>query len=151
MTIHRLHRRRRPAADYGGSLAKAGRWNTTGHGVLYCASSVSLCCLESLVHLDRTEIPSDYVWSTAQLDDVPGILEYHGDLWHIGNTRLAGDSWLQSRDALAVRVPSVVIPSEHNVLLNSALDEFDHLEWSAPEPFTFDPRLLDPDVSYLFV
>jgi len=142
MTIHRLHRRRRSADDYGGSLATPGRLNTTAHGVLYCASSLSLCCLEILVHLDRTEIPNCYVWSYTKLRRMPSILEYHGDLSHIDNTRRAGDSWLQSRESIALRVPSVIIPSEYNVLLNASHDEYGHFVWSDPEPFAFDARLI---------
>src|SRR3954454_17610019 len=96
----------RGRANYRGEgRPRSGRWNTTGHGILYCASSVSLCCLESLVHLDRTEMPDDYAWSHTTLEQMPPILEYHGDLAAIDNTRLAGDSWLQSRQCLAVRVP----------------------------------------------
>jgi len=39
--------------------------------MLYAGDSFALCCLEVLVHLDKTEIPSDYVWAEAEIRPEP--------------------------------------------------------------------------------
>lgn len=40
-------------------------------------------------------------------------------------------------------VPSVIIPGELNYLLNPAHPEFAEIRMGAPEPFAFDPRLVE--------
>jgi RES domain-containing protein len=42
---------------------------------------------------------------------------------------------------LAIQVPSVVIPEESNILLNTKHPGYNALRWSDPRPFRFDPRL----------
>jgi hypothetical protein len=45
-------------------------------------------------------------------------------------------------------VPSVVMPwrTHVNFLLNPLNDNFNGLQWSEPEVFDFEPRLLDPNL-----
>jgi hypothetical protein len=54
---------------------------------------LSLACVEILVHLDKSELPRDYVWSRAELAKDPGFLEVT-DLSHVvilpGRWRLVG-------------------------------------------------------------
>jgi RES domain-containing protein len=140
MTIYRMHRSARAAGDYAGAMLAGGRWNPIGTPMLYTAEHLSLACLEILVHIDKTQIPLDYVWSKAQLANQPGLLHFT-DLNNVSSCQMAGDAWVRTADQLAIRVPSVVIPEEFNVLLNPNHSEFKALEWSDPRPFRFDPRL----------
>jgi hypothetical protein len=43
--------------------------------MLYTAARLSLACLEVLVHLDKGQLPRDYVWAKAELLDIPNVLE----------------------------------------------------------------------------
>jgi RES domain-containing protein len=43
--------------------------------------------------------------------------------------------------ALAIHVPSVIIPEEFNILLNPKHAGHSGVDWSEPRPFRFDPRL----------
>jgi hypothetical protein len=52
-----------------------------------------------------------------------------------------GGVWIRRGNQLAVRVASIVIPEEFNVLLNPNRAEYKALAWSTPRPFHFDPRL----------
>ena len=61
MTIYRMHRAKRPAGDYRGAMVAGGRWNPIGTAMLYTAEHLSLACLEVLVHLDKDQLPRDYV------------------------------------------------------------------------------------------
>jgi RES domain-containing protein len=52
-----------------------------------------------------------------------------------------GDGWARARRSAVLFVPSVVIPSEENVLLNPEHPEFGEIEIGRPRPFAFDPRM----------
>lgn len=142
MRVFRMHRKQRASSDYGGSLVYPGRWNTAGTPMLYVASSLSLACLEVVVHLTANQIPADYVYSSATLGYMPAIAEYRGDLGDELSTRRFGQWWATQRNELAIRVPSVVIPIEFNLLLNPTHADFNRVAWNLPEPFRFDERLL---------
>ena len=135
-----------------GSALRAGRWHARGRPVVYAASSAPLALLETLVHVDRTEllraeyvavplaIPARLVERVA-LDDLP-------DDWrawpHPPSTRSVGTAWFDGQRSAALVVPSVVVPREWNVLLNPTHPDFQSVEAGAPELFPVDPRLSRP-------
>jgi RES domain-containing protein len=140
MTIYRMHRSARATKDYTGALLAGGRWNPIGTPMLYTAQHLSLACIEVLVHLDKSQLPRDYVWSKTQLPASPGLLKFNS-LNEVASCQLAGDEWVRTSDQLAIQVPSVVIPEEFNILLNPGDASYHALPWTDPRPFRFDPRL----------
>jgi len=70
-----MHRSARAAGDYTGAMLAGGRWNSIGIPMLYTAEHLSLACLEVLVHLDKGQLPRNYVWSKAELSDTPEALD----------------------------------------------------------------------------
>jgi RES domain-containing protein len=52
-----------------------------------------------------------------------------------------GTDWARSGRSLLLRVPSAVIPHEHNYLLNVEHLRFRDVSIDGPLPFHFDPRL----------
>ena len=140
MRIYRLHRAARAVDDYFGAMDAGGRWNPIGTPALYTAEHLSLACLEVLVHLDKTDLPRNYVWSWTELAELPAILPF-GDFTHVSGCQAAGNKWLGSVEQLAVRVPSAIIPCEFNILLNPRHQKYRTLFWSRPQPFGFDQRL----------
>jgi RES domain-containing protein len=140
MTIYRLHRGARGAADFAGAMLAGGRWNSIGTPMLYTAEHLSLACLEVLVHVDKTQIPRDYVWSKADLDAVVEGIRIPA-LTDITACQEFGGSWIHRANQLALRVPSAVIPEEFNVLLNPTCAGYQNVVWSDPRPFGFDRRL----------
>ena len=135
-----MHRIRRPAADYRGAMMAGGRWNPIGIPMLYTAEHLSLACLEVLVHLDKGQLPRDYVWSKTELAVAPGVLANIASP-SVSHCQTAGEAWVRERVELAGRVPSVIIPEEFNILLNPRHEGYDAVRWSDPRPFHFDPRL----------
>ena len=135
-----MHRGVRATANYSGAMEAGGRWNPVGTPMLYTAQHLSLACVEILVHLDKSELPRDYVWSCVDLEETPPFLHF-GDLNHVSSCQTAGHEWVLWGGQLAVQVPSVVIPQEFNVLLNPRHEGYAALMWSMPRPFRFDPRL----------
>lgn len=140
MTVCRMHRSARAAKDYTGAMLAGGRWNPIGTPMLYTAQHLSLACIEVLVHLDKSQLPRDYVWSKTELPTPPGLLRFN-DLSEIGSCQLAGGEWVRTTNELAIQVPSIIIPEEFNILLNPNHASYETLLWSNPRPFRFDPRL----------
>jgi RES domain-containing protein len=108
--------------------------------MLYTAEHLSLACLEVLVHLDKGQLPRDYVWSKTELAETPKVLN---DMLPstVSDCQAAGEAWVRQGTQLAVRVPSAIIAEESNVLLNPLHAANESVIWSEPRPFHFDPRL----------
>jgi RES domain-containing protein len=140
MKIYRMHRSARAAGDSTGAMLAGGRWNPIGVSMLYAAEHLSLACMEVLVHLDKSQLPRDYVWSLTELTGSLELLQ-PATLNHIASCQEAGRRWLSVGNQLAVRVRSIVIPEEHNILLNPNHSGYPKIMWSPPRPFQFDPRL----------
>jgi RES domain-containing protein len=71
ITIIRLCRSRYSPKDATGAKLHGGRWNSPGHEVLYASSTLSLACLEVLVHIrDVGLIPTDYVYCEVEVPEV---------------------------------------------------------------------------------
>lgn len=129
-----------------GSLYGHGRWNHRGRLAVYVAQHASLALLEVLVHLDRASDVQPHVqW---EIDIPEGKISQPKDLpkgWDtdLEISRNYGDDWLDGRRGVALRVPSVIIKTEFNLLLNPAHPDFD-LKWvvGGPQPVHFDRRLL---------
>jgi RES domain-containing protein len=51
------------------------------------------------------------------------------------------DAWIASGSSAVLEVPSAVVESESNYLINPAHLDFASLVIEPPQPFTFDPRL----------
>jgi RES domain-containing protein len=137
------------AFDGEGARLYGGRWNSVGTPMVYTSQSVSLAVLEMLVHLEDTSVLAAYRLCAVTFDEA--LLETVGEKMLPPNWRdpLAppalqhlGDDWVQSRRSAVLRVPSVVVPSEYNYLLNPLHPQFAKLEFGAPLPFEFDSRLL---------
>ena len=140
MTVYRMHRAVRLAGDYTGAMLAGGRWNPIDTPMLYTAQHLSLACLEVLVHLDKHQLPRDYVWSRVDLLHRPEFLTI-ASLQDVSSCQSAGNTWLRTQKQLAIQAPSVIIPEEFNILLNPTHADYQALLWSDPQPFHFDSRL----------
>lgn len=138
-------------SDLNGTGAKlfGGRWNTKGNGILYTAENIALCALETLVHISTSTL-QDFSIATIQIPDEASVETLESDQlpnnWdkYPAPAILAqvGDRWLQSNLSLLLRVPSVIVPQEFNVLVNPLHPEFSRVNLANVEPFVFDERLL---------
>jgi RES domain-containing protein len=144
----RLTRRRHADLSGEGARLVGGRWNSPGRPALYLAESRALAVLDVLVHLDLDEqtIPADYVIMTVELsalDGTRGWLEQGPSVPPADAAcREIGDGFLVSQRALALRVPSIIVPAESNFMLNPAHPLIGQARIGRLEPFTFDRRLL---------
>jgi RES domain-containing protein len=151
MLAYRLVKERWVGSALDGSGAKAygGRWNSPGTALLYASQSIALAALELLVHLRRGQVLASYRLFTLdipdvlvrRLDETDLPLDWRADPLPASTARL-GDGWVLSGRSLALLVPSVIIPREHNLLISPAHPDFATVARDAlSEPFGYDPRL----------
>ena len=131
-----------------GAELTGGRWNSKGIPLLYTSSSRALCVAEVAVHLPLGILPADYCLVGIEIPDPVTILELDpSDLspdWktfpHPNFTRSFGDAFFSGQKALALKVPSAVVPGDFNVLINPVHPEFKAVAILSTEPFVFDSR-----------
>ena len=96
------------------------------------------------MHVREPRLPLDYAW--AEIDVAPRLLESGpGAGFEIEDEEACetfGSEWVRSSTNPAIQVPSVIIPTERNLLVNPYQVSFGEIVFSSPRPFRFDPRLL---------
>ena len=116
------------ADDLSGEGARrvAGRWNREGSPMVYASSSIALAVLETLVHFSARDLPLNRylvrisvdatVFAAAETLNRPPV---GWDAEPPSATSMdCGERWLSKGDSLLLRVPSVIVPEEFNVLIN---------------------------------
>lgn len=146
MRVFRLAPSRYPPFDGEGARRFGGRWNSPGVPLVYLSEHLSLCVVETLVHLGREQLPPDLVAYEVELaDEHIETLPEAPPGWFadplLRQTRRYGDTWAEERRSLALRVPSAVIRREYNLLFNALHPATDGVRLLSQEPFSFDPRL----------
>ncbi|CAN5404847.1 RES family NAD+ phosphorylase [soil metagenome] len=152
MNLYRITREKY-GRDLTGEGARlfGGRWNNKGNAVLYTAEHASLAALEVLVNSPINMLPSDLVLVELFVDHPadPDIIlaEDLGRDWKSypapNFLKEIGDSWIQSRPSLLMKVPSVIIPEEYNMLVNPKHSAIDTVRVNSIKPFRFDQRLFE--------
>lgn len=133
----------RGAKEYG------GRWNPRGLAAIYTSDTLSLAILELLVHYEETEIISDYIAIPIEFDDsnmsslsIGQMPSDWKDYPYPESTQDHGRHWLETRSGAVLKVPSVVVPQQHNFIFNPAHPEF--------QSFKIGPGVENPLDSRLF-
>lgn len=147
----RIIKTRYSADAFSGEGARlyGGRWNSSGIAMVYTAGSKSLATLELLVHLHTTSVLPSFSICPVDFDDslveliVPTTLPRD---WRESpppiSLRAVGDDWISRSSSVVLRVPSAVIESEYNYLINPAHKDFKKLVIGGMEVFELDPRLI---------
>lgn len=144
MIIYRLCKAAHIALDGEGARLWGGRWNSAGRPMVYTAATPSLAVLEVLVHLDLPAelLPDDLRLLTIEIPDDAPVRQLDADPADDAACIAEGDAFLAAREALALRVRSVVVPQEWNMLLNVMHPAMSGVAIIRDEPFRLDPRLL---------
>jgi RES domain-containing protein len=137
--------------DGEGARRVGGRWNSPGVAVVFTATHLSLSALEYLVHIDIDHVPDDLVALGIEVPEAAGERRLTtGDLpanWqlmlHSEECRALGDAWAKSRESLLLRVPSIIIPEEDNLIINPAHPRAAEVRIVSERPFSYEPRLLE--------
>ena len=144
-----VHYRHIASAWTGQGAAKfGGRWNSKSVPVVYASSSLSLASLKLLVHLEIDSGFRGFRFASIELDSSDIQVLSNANLpagWNRSvpsiATRAIGDAWKRAGKAPALRVPSAIVPTEFNYLINPAHAQFALMKRTPFERFTFDRRL----------
>jgi RES domain-containing protein len=130
-----------------GAALYGGRWNNKDTYLIYTAQSRALALLETVVHTGK--IPEDgfclvaielpdtslYTYTTEQLP--PG--------WHSSPPpdylKAIGDEFVRKNKYLAIKVPSVLMMEEYNLLINPAHPMFGSVKITSHRQLNMDQRL----------
>lgn len=138
MTSYRVVRRKHADLSGEGARLYGGRFNPPGVPAVYTSRSIALALLEVMVHLDRVEVPTDYVVMA---------FSFAGKSVSRPRSGMAGARHLTPAEFTAafrhrpiVRVASVIVPREFNYVFFPAVSGFRaSVDWI--EPLEFDGRL----------
>ncbi len=138
------------AFDGEGARVEGGRWNSPGIPVVYTSQSAALAALEMLVHLGHGSTLLAYVLIPCTFDEAAVSRLERKRLpknWPSypapSSLQLIGDQWVKSGTSPVLEVPSAVIATESNYLLNPRHEGFADIRVEAPQPFSFDLRLIN--------
>ena len=130
-----------------GASLYGGRWNPAGIAALYSSQHISLCILEILARANKNTSPDSYTLISIEIPE-HGIIELqlkklHAD-WQLNleYTRWIGGEFLKGNQALALKVPSAIVPQEHNYLINPHHFEIEPVKVIKTELLELDKRLL---------
>jgi RES domain-containing protein len=124
-----------------------GRWNPVGFPVIYAAESYALALLETLLHAQigvpppacryvEIEIPDEISSETVRPEDLPG--------WDHPDFAVAqayGRDWIRDRRSAILRVPSVVSPTDRNIVINPAHPSAGRVTPGPERPLAWETRL----------
>jgi RES domain-containing protein len=143
------HRREAEAFTGEGAARYPGRWNLRGTPVVYTAQSAALAALEMLVHIDSEAALSPYVLFACSFSeelieavDPAKLPRRWKDAPARPELRQLGDDWLTARRSAVLQVPSAIVPSENNYLLNPLHPDFPKIKIADPVAFALDMRLV---------
>lgn len=148
MIIYRITSKRFAMDINGlGAALYGGRWNKKGTVVLYTGESKEIALLETIVHtppmlvpnLDilTLEIPDDSI-SEIKISELPvNWKEYPAPSILAEIT----ENWVQESKTIALKVPSCIIHSASNYILNCQHPEYNKVKILEHKDFHFDSRL----------
>lgn len=149
MTVYRLANSKYKNDLSGvGAKTNGARWNSRGISMLYTSSYISLSVLESLVHLDKSQIPSLQYLLSITIPSKSEIMEitfndlksnWQNDIFY---TQKVGDEFIQTNKHLILKVPSVIINEEYNYVINPEHKNFHEVSLLDTKPFRLDERLI---------
>jgi RES domain-containing protein len=149
MELFRITRKKYKNDYLSGSGAgiNGGRWNEIETPILYTSQSRSLALVEILVHLEIPEPPADIVLIVIYIPDSTFIetisSKQLSQKWKnsVDESRTFGTKWAKAESSLALKVPSVVVRNEYNVLLNCRHEDFGQVKVIDTEKVDLDRRL----------
>lgn len=120
-----------------GARIYGGRWNNKGVPMIYTSESRALATVEYLVHVPLPIVPSDISIASLNMPDGMILREISiSDLpanWRDfpAPPELAelGTQWALKNETLLLRVPSVVVEHEFNILINPSHPEHERCHY----------------------
>ena len=140
-------RHRNDAFEGEGARGYGGRFNQRGQRAVYASQTLSLAALETIAHTGVADTHLRFVKFAIELPDNAVRTYSVADLpagWDERPPPAALQQWGSQRlnEHGILRLPSVIIPEEFNVVISPSHPTFARIALSRPEPFHWDRRLL---------
>lgn len=137
-----------------GAEITGGRWNQKGTAMLYTATSRALACLETFVHLNSGGLPlnrylvaieiEDGLWNAARVEtDATLPVGWDAEPASLTSVNL-GTAWARASMSLLLSIPSVIVPEEANVLINTRHPDSAKIKATKVRRWLYDPRMVRP-------
>lgn len=131
------------------SSGRAARWNPNEVEMIYTASSRSLACLENVVHRNQIGLNQAFKVMTIEIPDDIRIIQLDikklpvdwTEFQNMPLTQALGADWIQDQKSAVLKVPSSIISSEYNYLINPLHPDFKSIKLLKSEVFIFDRRI----------
>ena len=148
MIVYRITGKKYAADLVGtGAALYPGRWNKRGTSVLYTGGSKEIALLENIVHTPRMlvpdldilkiKIPDDSI-NEIKISELPANwLDYPAP----AILAEIGEKWVNKKKTIALKVPSCIIHSAHNYILNCNHPDLKKVKVLSHKDFHFDSRL----------
>lgn len=115
------------------SSGRPNRWNLYEQRVVYASGSISLCALELLAHTGGIRPAGSYKIMHIEIGLQKTMTEISTDIlpndWQSLSsyplTQSMGSIWYQSNKEVVMKIPSAIIPQEHNYIINTLNPMFD--------------------------
>jgi len=148
MLVYRITSRKHAGdlSGYGAAIF-GGRWNKKGYPVLYTGESKEIALLETVVHTPPLLIPElDILTLEIPDDSMTEIgVDHLPKNWNVYPAPVIlaeiGEKWIKEGKTLALQVPSCIIHSSHNYILNCNHPEYNIVKIIERKNFKFDSRL----------
>lgn len=114
--------------------------------MIYTAESRALAMAEVVVHLSAASLPRDFVMLTIELPpkmkhlDTEQLPPDWNAFPHRLHTQKMGDEFIQSGEALAMKVPSAVVQGDFNILINPLHPKMNEVRVADIQDFLIDDR-----------
>lgn len=130
-----------------GSKMYGARWNRPGVAALYTSQARSMAMLELIVHFaSKSALKLSYSYISLAIDEkyivevdpkiLPkdDLLPNDNRLWDIT------EHYFFEKNCLAIKVPSVIIPQEKNIIINCNHQNFNEIKVLGVELIDLDER-----------
>lgn len=131
-----------------GAAMHGGRWNKKGSPVLYTGENKEIALLETVVQTPPMLIPNlDILVLEIPDDSIKEIkINQLPKNWtdYPAPTILSeiAEKWIQEDKFITLKVPSCIINSTHNFILNCRHQEYSKVKLITRSNFNFDSRLI---------
>ena len=148
LVYHLGHSRYAYSMTGEGAKLHGGRWNKIGSPCLYTSESKALCVLEYAANVRLQEMPLSLSITSFEIPENSWFEILPKELpsnWQEvptpEETKLLGTRLLEDKNIIALKVPSVIIPSEFNFILNPLSLNFAKVIIKEVLTFSLDKRI----------
>ncbi len=131
-----------------GARRFGGRWNNPGAAPIYVSGSISLAMLEIQVHVELPELLRAYALFEVTFDEkliktlaLSTLPKSWQETPAPASVKRIGDAWAASGESAILKVPSAIVPTEFNYLLNPAHADFSAITIGPKRMLKFDTRM----------